>query len=127
MFSTSSSRVAPWLKTPGTSSRRPTYQPSSIQYSSVKTRRIETPSSRRRFEPLDQRDLVPLVVVAELVDQALGQHDAEAPLADAQFIAHVEVADRIFVRGRVGDLIGVEARALVLNDQGHGLRVDPVG
>ena len=30
-------------------------------------------------EPLDERDAVPAVVVDEFVDQAAGQHDAEAP------------------------------------------------
>src|SRR5689334_8510264 len=35
MFSSSSFKLSPWLKTPGTSRKRPTYQPSSRQYSSV--------------------------------------------------------------------------------------------
>src|SRR2546422_6190458 len=41
MFSSSSSKVAPWLKTPGTSRRRPTYQPaSSFVYSRVQVQVI---------------------------------------------------------------------------------------
>src|SRR5262245_41142712 len=56
------------------------------------------------LEAFDQGDFVALVVVAELVDQAAGEHDAKAPFADAQLVADVEVADRVFLRGGVGQL-----------------------
>src|SRR5271157_2635809 len=42
MFSLSSARVLPWLKTPGTSIKRPTYQFPSRQYSSVNWCRMIT-------------------------------------------------------------------------------------
>ena len=58
------------------------------------------------LEPLDQGDLVAGVVVVEVVDEPLGQHDAEAPFADAQLAADVEVADGVVVGGGVGDLAG---------------------
>ncbi len=80
----------------------------------------------RRLEPLDHRHLVADVVVVELIDESLGEHDAEAPFADSQVVADVEVSDRVFVGGGVGDLAGIEAGALIANDQGDGFGVDPV-
>ena len=71
-----------------------------------------------RLELLDQGDLVAPVVVAELVDQPTGEHDAEAPLADAQLVADVEVADRVFLRGGVGELAGLKPGPWSPDDQG---------
>ena len=43
-------------------------------------------------EPLDQRHLVALVVVAHLVDHPLADQEAEPPGAEAELLADVEVA-----------------------------------
>src|SRR5262245_48037532 len=78
-------------------------------------------SASLRFKPFDQRNLVSLLVVMELVNKSLREHDAEAPFADAQLVANVEVTDRVLLRRGVGNLSRVEARPLVEDDQRHGL------
>ncbi len=50
---------------------------------------------------LDQRHLVTRLVVAELVDQAPGQHDAESPFAQAELVPDLDVANRVVVGSRV--------------------------
>ena len=63
-------------------------------------------------EVLDQGDLIAEPVIAEMVNQAPGEHDPESPFAKSQFVADFDVADRVFVRGGVREVFGVETRDL---------------
>ena len=69
-------------------------------------RHCESPCGVRplRLEPLHQRHLVPDIIVSELVDQPLRQHDPEAAFAEPQIVAHVEMGDGVLVLRGVGEL-----------------------
>src|SRR4029077_10183628 len=73
------------------------------------------------LEKLDQPDLVSLLVVLQLVDQTASDHDAEAAFPKPHLLPHVQVADRIAGLGRVRQVVRIEARPGVTNDDGDFL------
>src|SRR4051794_30506285 len=64
-------------------------------------------SGMGRIEALDQRDLIAPLIVLELIDEPAGEHDAEASLAEAQFVPQLDVANGILVRGGVREIPGI--------------------
>src|SRR3954471_1821230 len=66
--------------------------------------------------PFDERDLITLLVVTQLIDHPPRDHEPVAAGADAELLADVEMGDRIVVRGGVREMGGVEARPLVADD-----------
>ena len=78
-------------------------------------------------EALDQRHLVARVVVAQLVDHPLADQQPEAPGAEAELVADVEVRERVVGDAACGRFVAVEARPLVADDDLDPVVVDPVG
>src|SRR5262249_30355780 len=79
------------------------------------------------WEKLDQLDLVSLLIVLQLVDQAASDHDAEAAFAQSHFLSHLQVAERIPLLGCMWQILRVESRPRVADADRDFFRVDPIG
>src|SRR4051812_12558029 len=76
--------------------------------------------------PFDERDLVALIVVAQLIDHPPRDHEPKSSGAKTELVADVEMRERVVVRRGVGDPVGVESGTLVADDDLDAIVEEPV-